>query len=1159
MKKRLALILLVLVMCLSVAFAACDTTNNDKKADLKAAANYVKVLYRDKDVDVTKAFTRKTTVAVDNVSYNVAWSANVGDDKVKISAANNGEVTVSADTTTTVTFEFTLTATVTKEGAEGSEKVEFKHKVTAKQSDDGKTYVPERVDLATIDTAKTYKLVQYNPTKQTNYYFTTEVFNTYYWSGESDYKKAVDVTVAKTEKGYTLSVQVDGATKYLACKVSGTHYNLVLQDAAYTFTYNTEKQALVCEDGTNAIGSFGTNQSYGMTKIDSDTSFFAYICTLKETVVAPKTAQEKADEAAAALTVADITSNEDRVLPTTSAIHDDVTITWTLEQNTLGITLAADGKTLKIASMPTTDSTIKLTATLSCGTNGKATKGITVNVKAVSAIKAQYEASVITAPNAETAYFLALYFAGNDDVAEGIYYFTGAMEDGKTYSLDTSTDKAKAGKVYLETAGSAYRLYFLVDGVKNYIELTAQGNGAASLKVSKKTATESATWTFNNEYNMLTGKYDGTNDGFLSGYTNSSGKLYTAIRGREMDNIEKRSYPARLLSAEITDEEAVAATKESLTLNASYGDTFTVPTTGEHGTAIAWALKEANDKVTVNNGTVSFNITETTNITLVATITKGSASATKEFAISLLKETPKFTVTWNDATITSVKNGEAAVASGDQVDLNTTLTITVTPAEGMKLASYKIGEGEAVTTVAGKTSFEIVVTADTALSVQYVEQYPAKTIAEFKAADKNTEYKVTGIVTNMDGKAMFIQDMDGNALYLYDNGKHAEGVAVGKKVTYRGKLGEYSGLLQMASPTLVKVEDAAADEKIEATVLDETKYKALVANDAAKLVTINDLVYQDGSIAAKTNINFKLGETKVVVRFEDKGDSANILAALKNIKAGDKISLENVNIGWFKGPQAIISLTASIKLPTLTTAEKIARVKAELEGNPVVINKAGQGVTLPTYDGVTITWTLPVGTTVCTLTEDGLSVIATALPEEEAKVKATATFTIDGTNGTAEVEITIKSSSAPVLSTVATFTFPTSTDTTKHNDGSPVAKYDGKDGEYSLTITNGTGFYTKANDAKGNGCIKLGTGKAAGKFTLTVDTSIKTVKIYIAGYKANVGKFKINDGTEQSTTKISNNGEYDCIEIEVPANGVINFETTSGGYRAMISKIEFVA
>lgn len=1157
MKKRLALILLVLVMCLSVAFAACDTTNNDKKADLKAAANYVKVLYRDKDVDVTKAFTRKTTVAVDNVSYNVAWSANVGDDKVKISAANNGEVTVSADTTTTVTFEFTLTATVTKEGAEGSEKVEFKHKVTAKQSDDGKTYVPERVDLATIDTAKTYKLVQYNPTKQTNYYFTTEVFNTYYWSGESDYTKAVDVTVAKTEKGYTLSVQVDGATKYLACKVSNAHYNLVLQDAAYTFTYNTEKQALVCEDGTNAIGSFGQNQSYGMTKLDSDTSFFAYICTLKETVVAPKTAQEKADEAAAALTVADITSNEDRVLPTTSAIHDDVTITWTLEQNTLGITLAADGKTLKIASMPTTDSTIKLTATLSCGTNGKATKEITVNIKAVSAIKAQYEANVITAPKAETAYFLALYFAGNDDVAEGIYYFTGAMEDGKTYSLDTSTDKTKAAKVYLETAGSAYRLYFLKDDVKNYIELIAQSNGAASLQVKTK-STESATWTFNNEYNMLTGKYDGTNDGFLSGYTNSSGKLYTAIRGREMDNIEKRSYPARLLSAEITDEEAVAATKESLTLNASYGDTFTVPTTGEHGTAIAWALKEANDKVTVNNGTVSFNITETTNITLVATITKGSASDTKEFAISLLKETPKFTVTWSDATITSVKNGEATVASGDQVDLNTTLTITVAPAEGMKLASYKIGEGEAVTTVAGKTSFEIVVTADTALSVQYVEQYPTKTIAEFKAADKNTEYKVTGIVTNMDGKAIFIQ-MGGDALYLLDYGKHAEGVAVGKKVTYRGKLGEYNGLLQMSNPTLVKVEDAAADEKIEATVLDETKYKALVANDAAKLVTINDLVYQDGSIAEKTNINFKLGETKVVVRFEAKGDSANILAALKNIKAGDKISLENVNIGWFKGPQAIISLVSSVKVAELTTAEKIARVKAELEGNPVVINKAGQGVTLPTYDGVTITWTLPVGTTVCTLTEDGLSVIATALPEEEAKVKATATFTIDGTNGTAEVEITIKSSSAPVLSTVATFTFPTSTDTTKHNDGSSVAKYDGKDGEYSLTITNGTGFYTKANDAKGNGCIKLGTGKAAGKFTLTVDTSIKTVKIYIAGYKANVGKFKINGGTEQSTTKISNNGEYDCIEIEVPANGVINFETTSGGYRAMISKIEFVA
>lgn len=1141
MKKRLALILLVLVMCLSVAFAACDTTNNDKKADLKAAANYVKVLYRDKDVDVTKAFTRKTTVAVDNVSYDVAWSANVGDDKVKISAANNGEVTVSADTTTTVTFEFTLTATVTKEGAEGSEKVEFKHKVTAKQSDDGKTYVPERVDLATIDTAKTYKLVQYNPTKQTNYYFTTEVFNTYYWSGESDYKKAVDVTVAKTEKGYTLSVQVDGATKYLACKVSNAHYNLVLQDAAYTFTYNTEKQALVCEDGTNAIGSFGKNQSYGMTKIDSDTSFFAYICTLKETVVAPKTAQEKADEAAAALTVADITSNEDRVLPTTSAIHDDVTITWALEQNTLGITLAADGKTLKIASMPTTDSTIKLTATLSCGTNGKATKEITVKVKAVSAIKAQYEASVITAPKAETAYFLALYFAGNDDVAEGIYYFTGAMEDGKTYSLDTSTDKTKAAKVYLETAGSAYRLYFLVDGVKNYIELTAQGNGAASLKVSKKTATESATWTFNNEYNMLTGKYDGTNDGFLSGYTNSSGKLYTAIRGREMDNIEKRSYPARLLSAEITDEEAVAATKESLTLNASYGDTFTVPTTGEHGTAIAWALKEANDKVTVNNGTVSFNITETTNITLVATITKGSASDTKEFAISLLKETPKFTVTWNDATITSVKNGEATVASGDQVDLNTTLTITVNPAEGMKLASYKIGEGEAVTTVAGKTSFEIVVTADTALSVQYVEQYPTKTIAEFKAADKNTEYKVTGIVTNMDGKAIFIQEMGGDALYLWDYGTHAEGVAIGKKVTYRGKLSEYKGLLQMSNPTLVKVEDAAADEKIEATVLDETKYKALVANDAAKLVTINDLVYQDGSIAAKTNINFKLGETKVAVRFEANGDSANIIAALKNIKAGDKISLENVNLSWFEGPQAIISLTASIKLPTLTTAEKIARVKAELESNPIVINKAGQGVTLPTYDGVTITWSLEEGATACTLTEDKLGVIAATLPEADVELKAIARFTIDETAGTAEVSVTVKMA-ANYLTATASYAGST-TNMTGGNDAATI----GLDATIFSAVSTKTGDnHVGLNKA---GEIRLYSKKSS-TLTITIAEGYEIVSITVNGVAASNMEVKAGE-----KVVAANGTSYDIsgkvFSIANSSNSTIKIKSIEITYKAV--------
>lgn len=110
----------------------------------------------------------------------------------------------------------------------------------------------------------------------------------------------------------------------------------------------------------------------------------------------------------------------------------------------------------------------------------------------------------------------------------------------------------------------------------------------------------------------------------------------------------------------------------------------------------------------------------------------------------------------------------------------------------------------------------------------------------------------------------------------------------------------------------------------------------------------------------------------------------------------------------------------------------------------------------------------------------------------------------------------------------------------------------------TLSISDGVKFYTNANDAKGNGALKLGTGSKVGSFALTIPAGVTTVNIYVAGYKANEAKFSINGGATQTTTKLSNNGEYDCVEVTVPENGTITFTTVANGYRAMISKIEFV-
>lgn len=86
-----------------------------------------------------------------------------------------------------------------------------------------------------------------------------------------------------------------------------------------------------------------------------------------------------------------------------------------------------------------------------------------------------------------------------------------------------------------------------------------------------------------------------------------------------------------------------------------------------------------------------------------------------------MKETPQYTVNYSageNGTIASVKAGETVVATGTKVDANTKLTVTVAPAEGFRLASVTVN-GTADTSFAGKTSFELTITAETTFAVAF--------------------------------------------------------------------------------------------------------------------------------------------------------------------------------------------------------------------------------------------------------------------------------------------------------------------------------------------------------------------------------------------------------------------------------------------------------
>ena len=129
---------------------------------------------------------------------------------------------------------------------------------------------------------------------------------------------------------------------------------------------------------------------------------------------------------------------------------------------------------------------------------------------------------------------------------------------------------------------------------------------------------------------------------------------------------------------------------------------------------------------------------------------------------------------------------------------------------------------------------------------------------------------------------------------------------------------------------------------------------------------------------------------------------------------------------------------------------------------------------------------------------------------------------------------------------------------TSHYDGSEKTSYTESNNGYTLTLSGMSKVYGSARDEKGNSCLKLGTGSAAGKFSFTVPNDVTKVIIYIAGYKAETAKITVN-GTPQTISSQSNAGNYTAIEVDTTSTKTVTLTTVSGGYRAMVNAIVFIS
>ena len=97
----------------------------------------------------------------------------------------------------------------------------------------------------------------------------------YYMVTTTDPEIAIDVTATETDGKWTLKT---AAGKYIAVKVSGTHYNAVYQDEPFSFTFDEELATFVADvtyDGapTQAIiglqGTYATIGAYNISELDS--------------------------------------------------------------------------------------------------------------------------------------------------------------------------------------------------------------------------------------------------------------------------------------------------------------------------------------------------------------------------------------------------------------------------------------------------------------------------------------------------------------------------------------------------------------------------------------------------------------------------------------------------------------------------------------------------------------------------------------------------------------------------------------------------------------------------------------------------------------------------------------------------------------------------
>ena len=573
-------------------------------------------------------------------------------------------------------------------------------------------------------------------------------------------------------------------------------------------------------------------------------------------------------------------------------------------------------------------------------------------------------------------------------------------------------------------------------------------------------------------------------------------------------------------------------------------ETITLPTVKTYNdVTFTWASDSAN--AVVENGELK--------ITMASTTT--TATVTLTVKCGEVEQTKTFTLTLQNMTLTGEGTLENPFTCADTLAILNSLATGETysnedgtPKE-VYVKGYVVDAGENKTNYQSK--FYLGATKDTA-KADAVYVYSANFTAAVKSIAVGDCVVVKGYLMDFKGTKEISSYKKADGTYLNveivsSDAEQGGGETPDPKPNPEEPTTSHAGTAE--DPY------SCADAMAIMNTLTSGNYYVDEAN-AAKVVYVKGYVVNAGSY----NANYKNQQKFYIADSKDAAQADGILvyradftADVWGIAVGNLVVVKGYLMDY-NGTKEISNSGSNNPSLVETDADHGVMNQFVLD-NLTVETTLNADYTLPTSTLATIVWSVKEESAALTI-ENGVAKITKGT--EDVTVVLVAKIGEE----TKEFTVTVaKEVAAPVEGQTVTFTCGND-GTASHNDGSGASSYTETVNGVTLTLSNITSLYTGARDAKGNGCLKLGTGKLAGGFTITgIPSGVKTVKIYVAKYKAKNSTITVN-GTATTLTKSSDAGEYEVIEVAITAE-VTEITVSSAAskekeQRVMINTIEFV-